>query len=32
MRACLGNFRPNLPGPGPQANAKFFSLNVFVNS
>ena len=32
MRECLGNFHPNFPGPGPQANAKFFSLNVFVES
>jgi len=32
MRACLGNFRPILPGPGPQANTKFFSLNIFLDS
>jgi len=32
MRACLGHFRPTLPGPGRQANAKFFSLNVYLDS
>jgi len=32
MRACLDNFRTTLPGPGPQANAKFFSLNVVLDS
>ena len=32
MRACLGNFRPTLPGPGPQVNGTFFSLKVFLDS
>jgi len=32
MRACLGHFRPNFPGPGSQTNPKFFSLNVFLDS
>jgi len=32
MKACLGNFRPTLPGPGRQLNTNFFSLNVSVDS